>query len=327
MKKVLVTGGTGFIGSHLVEQLIKENIAVRCLIRETSNTNWLQSLDVEFVYGDLRDIESLHDVVKGVDTVFHLAGRSKGSSDKDFYESNVAGTMNLLKAIIQTGTKLRRFVFVSSLSASGPCLEDKPVSEDDECIPISPYGSSKLAAEEAIRVFDPQIPVTIIRSPAVYGPRDIDFLPLFRMVKRGIKPLIGWKESYVSFIFVNDLINGLFLATKSKKAIGQTYFITSDRQVSWRDLENFIAKAQEKKAFTFHIPLGIAYLTSFILEGFSKILGKSVNLTHYKIRELTQRYWLCSDNLAREELNYHPKVFIEDGIAQSVKWYRDVGWL
>jgi dihydroflavonol-4-reductase len=327
LKKILVTGGTGFIGSHLVERLVKEKMNVRCLIRETSNTNWIQGLDVEFVIGDLSDIASLHGVVTGVDTIFHLAGQSRGSSDKDFYESNVVGTMNLLKAVIQTGTKLKRFIFLSSQAAAGPCPDDKPVIESDDCNPISPYGSSKLAAEEAIRVFHPQIPLTIIRSPAVYGPRDTDFYPLFRSVKKGIKPIIGWKDNYISFIYVQDLVNGLLLSAGSKKTIGKTYYMLSDRQISYRDFENIIAKAQVKRALTLRIPIGIAYLFAFILEGILKLFGKSINLTHYKIRELTQRYWLCDDTCARQELDYHPKVFIEEGIARCVAWYRQADWL
>jgi nucleoside-diphosphate-sugar epimerase len=327
LKKVLVTGGTGFIGSHLVERLCKDKFMVHCLVRQSSDLRLLDGLEVKIIYGDVTDIDSLIPAVTGMDTVFHIAGRSRGYSDKDFYESNVVGTLNLLKAIIQSGTQLERFIFISSQAAAGPCVDDKPITEADDCEPISPYGSSKLAAEEAIRIFHPKIPITVIRSPVVYGPRDNDLFTLYRWVKKGLIPAMGWREHYISFIYVDDLIEGLLLAATHEIAVGKTYYLISDRQVSYRDVGLIIAKTMEKKSVIIHIPVGLSYVTAFVLESIAKLFRKSINLTHYKVRELNAHFWLADDSKAREELDYHPKVFIEEGIQRCVAWYRKEGWL
>lgn len=326
MKRVLVTGGTGFIGSHLVEALLKERIAVRCLVRDTNRLNWLEHVNTEFVRADLADYDSLERVVSGVDTIFHLAGKTVSATEEEFYIANAKGTMNLLKAAFQNNPGLRRFVYVSSLAAVGPSPRDEPMSEDHIPNPLSPYGASKLAGEEAVLTFHPQIPITIVRPPIVYGPRDTAIFNFFRTIDKGIKPVLGWRTRFGSFIYVEDLVRGLMLAADNEKAVGKTYFLVTDSRVPYKDLNRAIAKALGKKAVTFHVPVFGVMMSVLFHEVFHR--GKKSNLiTWHKLRELQQRFWICDGSKVQQELGFQPEFSLKEGMEKSAAWYKQVGWL
>ena len=327
MRKVLVTGGTGFIGSHLVDRLVGKGISVRCLVRETSDLRWLKGLDVEFVMGDLTDYDTLEPVVSNVDTVFHVAGRTHSSTEEGFYQTNAVGTMNLLKANIQTNPSLFRFVYVSSLAAVGPSPDGKSLIESDLPNPLSPYGASKLAGEEAVLAFHPQIPVTIIRPPVVYGPRDEDFLKFFKIIRKGIKPVLGWRYRYGSFIFIEDLIDGILLAAENKKAVGQTYFLVSDNRIAYQELNRIIAKTLGKKAVTAHVPISFFMAFVVLSEITHKLTKRPVRMDRYRIRDFRKRFWICDGYKARKELGFQPTIPLEEGMKKCAAWYEKMGWL
>ena len=327
MRKVFVTGGTGFIGSHLVEHLIKRKIFVRCLVRPSHKLRWLKGVEAELVHGDLNDTDTLESAVKGVDTVFHLAGKTTSPTEEGFYQANAVGTMNLLKAIIQSNSRLNRFVYLSSLSAVGPSSKERFLTESDSPNPLIPYGSSKLAGEEAVSAFKTQIPVTIIRPPAVYGPRDLNILKLSRIIQKGIKPVLGWRMRYMSFIYIDDLIKGILMASESRKGEGQTYFLVADNHVTYQDLNRVVSKALGKRALTVHIPIKFFTVAIILREMINKMQGKPVYLNRWKIQELRQRYWICDDTKSRDELKFHTEISLEEGIEKTIAWYREMGWL
>ncbi len=327
MQYVLVTGGNGFIGSHLVQQLIEEGVTVRCLVRKTSDLRWLEGLDVEMVYADLTDYQSLEAAVSKVDTVFHCASQTGYADHEGYYQTNVMGTVNLLKAIAYHNPYIKRFIYLSSQTASGPSYDGHPITEIDSPDPITSYGASKLAAEEAALAFEPQIPITIIRAPLVFGPRDKNLYLLFKIIRKKMKPVLGWRKRYVSLIYIDDLVQGLLLAAKSKKAEGETYFLTSESQLAYQDLNKIIASVMGQRAVTVHIPVflftGIILITDLI----SKITGKSMVLNKQRMQIIKQRYWICESTKAVKELGFQSGFTIEEGIRKSIAWYREHGWL
>lgn len=327
MKRVLVTGATGFIGSHLVERLARRGVFVRCLVRKTSNLRWLQGLDVEYAYGDITEYGTLTSAVTGVDTVFHLGGMTKAHTEEELYLANANGTVNLIKAVVENNPRLKRFVYVSSQAAAGPSPDGGPIAESDPAHPITPYGESKLSGEEAVLTFHSQIPVTIVRPSVVYGPRDTDIYIIFRFVSRGVKPVIGWRKRYVSLIYIDDLVEGILLAAEKEEAAGQIYFLVSDPMATYQELDRMIAGSLKKKAVTVFVPIGLFKMVVAIIEMIFRMQGKLPTVNRRKVRDLQERYWICDGSKARDELGFRPRVSLHEGIERSVAWYRDSGWL
>ncbi|MDH3603787.1 MAG: NAD-dependent epimerase/dehydratase family protein, partial [Candidatus Tectomicrobia bacterium] len=202
--RVLVTGGTGFIGIHVIAELMQRGWQVRCLVRATSNRLALAGYEVEYVVGSLDDPVALRQAVQDIDVVIHLAGATKAQSAAEFDRINHGGTQQLVNACVQSGVSLRSFVYISSIAAAGPSLSATPLTEDDAPHPVGPYGRSKLLAEQAVLKANPCLPVTVLRPSAIYGPRDIDFLQLFRAVKRGLLPCLGRQELHIDICYVDD---------------------------------------------------------------------------------------------------------------------------
>ncbi|MEO8447108.1 MAG: NAD(P)-dependent oxidoreductase, partial [bacterium] len=174
--KALVTGATGFVGSHLVDRLIEKNYEVYCLKRKTSSTKWLDGKNVKFVEGDLFSNEALGNCIREMDYVFHVAGLVKAKTKQGFYHGNTEATKNLLEITYKVNPGIKKFIFISSQAAAGPTLTDKPKDENDKPEPITTYGITKLKAEEEVEKYKDKFPVTIIRPPAVFGPRDTEIL-------------------------------------------------------------------------------------------------------------------------------------------------------
>ncbi|NOY40024.1 MAG: NAD-dependent epimerase/dehydratase family protein [Nitrospirae bacterium] len=332
--KVLVTGATGFIGSHLVEALAGRGYSVKCLVRSSSNLRWIETLlspskitnfpgasSVELFYGDCQDKSCLQGAVKDCDYVFHLAGVTKTAEEDDFFAVNVKGTENIVNALIGSGSRLKRFIFLSSLAAVGPSINGTPVTESTEPHPVSFYGKSKLEAEGVVCNAMDKIPVTIIRPPAVYGPRDRDFHMLFKMIKRGIFPY--WGKTIYSLVYVDDLINGILFSTTNEIATGKLYFISDSNAYTNEDIALEISRTFGRSFIKLRIPKAVMPLFAGISERFSK--GGIINRD--KIRELDHPYWLCDSTLATQELGYKSTVTLKEGMKWTADWYRINRWL
>lgn len=323
----LVTGSTGFVGSHLVDRLLNLNHRVRVILRKESKLKWIDKSKVEIFYCDYKDIECLKKAVNGVDYIFHVAGVIKSKTKEGYYKGNVQVTKNLLHAVAEENKSLEKFVFVSSQAAAGPSPDGIPKTEEMECNPVTSYGKSKLLAEQEVKKLENIIPYTIVRPSAVYGPRDQEILLFFQTLKKGIQPLVGFDEKYVSLVYVDDLIDGILLAAFSDKSINQTYFISSEKGYSWSEIGDLSSKILGLELIKLKIPHSVVYLVAVISQFLSYFKDDATILNLEKAREMIQKSWVCSVEKAKSELGYSQKTQLEEGIRKTINWYKDAGWL
>ena len=331
--KAYVTGATGFIGSHLVEQLVDKGYHVMCLVRKTSNLRWLDYLrtakspQVELVMGDLHDSNALARQVRDADLVFHLAGLTKAPDAATYDHVNAEGTAHLIKACLDARVSLDRFVYCSSLAAVGPSSTATPNTEDVTPQPLTDYGSSKLKGEMIVREYADRLPITIIRPPAVYGPRDADIFLFFQMINRGVIPILGEADKLLSLVHVKDLVIGIYSAAVSGCAVGETYFLTDGDIHTWLGIERIIADVLEKRPFKVKVPLFLLDFISIFTEAAAKITHQAPTLNRQRVRDLKQRFWICDSTKAQNELGYRPTYCLQKGMQETADWYRAHGWL
>ncbi|MGD0199665.1 MAG: NAD-dependent epimerase/dehydratase family protein [Bryobacteraceae bacterium] len=324
---VLVTGGTGFVGSHLVERLTGLGVRVRCLVRRSSSLQYLPAGKVELVYGELAAGEGLEEAVGGMATVFHVAGVTKALSRAAYFQGNLHGTQNLVRACQARGGALPRFVHVSSLAAVGPSPDGAPLDEDAAPHPLTWYGESKLQAEEAVRASALGRHAVILRPPVVYGPRDTDVLEVFRSVARGVMVRIGRGESHFSYLHVSDLAEALVRAACSEAAPGRTYFVANPEPASWSEFAAAAARVMGRRLRTVTIPFRVAYAFGWLAEAGSRRRRKPNIISRQKVLEARCRYWICDVARARAELGFRTRKPLGEGVAETLAWYKDAGWL
>lgn len=326
--KVLVTGATGFIGSFVAEYFLNEGCDVRCTVRPTSNLRWLKDKPFTIVETTFETPESLKEAVEGVDYIVHIAGTIAEFNFQGYLRGNRDVTYNLLRAAEIYNPSIKKFLFVSSQTAVGPSLAiDMPVDETTECNPLTRYGRSKLEAEKEVLKFKDIFPVTIVRLPAVYGPRDTALVDMFRIVRKGIAPIIGFGEKYISIIHSDDVARGVYLATVNEQTNGEILFLSSDGSYSWSYLIKEMQKAIGKKAIVIRIPHFIVFVAGFLSQLFGYISGKAPVFNYEKAKDFTQKYWICSAEKAKRILGFRQEVSIGEGFRSTYKWYVDNGWI
>ena len=322
-----VTGGTGFIGSHLVERLLARGYRVRCLIRNPKKPGYLENLPVELFAGDLFSSEALEKGIAGVDFVYHVAGVVGWRNKMGFYEQNRDGTKNVIEIAARVNPQITRFIFVSSGAAVGPAKPGTMVDEKTPHHPITTYGKSKLAAELEVLKFKDVIPTTIVRPTAVYGPRDPATFDYFNTINKGLEPLVGFKEKKVSLVHSTDLVSGIILAGESKLSIGQAYFLGSNRPYSWHEIGDVTKKIMGKKAIRIRLPHHLVYVVATTAGLFSVFSDKPSVLNFEKGRDMVQESWTFDSSKAKRELGYQPVIELPEGIAETVAWYREHKWM
>lgn len=328
MAKVFITGATGFIGSHLTDKLINKNYEIRCLARKTSNLHWLKDKPVELVYGDLWDDKVLEKAIANVDYVYHVGGVNFAKKKEDYFRGNTQGTENLINITHRVNPGLKKFLYTSSQTAVGPSKgKDEPVDENTEYHPITTYGRSKMEAEKIVRKYFDKMNCTIVRAPAVYGPRDIAVLEYFKTMSKGLQPLIGFNDKMVSLIHSSDLVDGMILAAESEKAVSNIYFISSEKFYTWKQVGELTSKLMGKRTITLKIPHFIVYFVGMNAQFFSLFSKKPAILNLEKCRDLTTQYWTCSTEKAKRELGYKETLGLEKGLKNTIDWYREMKWI
>lgn len=324
---ILVTGATGFVGSHLAERLIEAGAEVRCIVRRSSSLRYLPGSGVDLYYGDLSSGAGLEEAVEGVRTVFHVAGVTKAISPGEYYRGNLGATENLLHACEERGAAGLRFVHVSSLAAIGPSPEGDPLDEDADPHPVTDYGKSKLAAERAVRSSRLASNAVIVRPPVVYGPRDTDVFEVFRSVSRGLMVRIGRAESLFSFVYVKDLAEALAAAAESPCAGGRTYFAANPDPVTWTHFGAMAAGIMGRRVRDIALSPDAALAAGWLAEVISKLRKKPGIISRDKVREAQCRYWVCGTARARRDLGFSPTRSLRDGMVETLAWYKNAGWL
>jgi nucleoside-diphosphate-sugar epimerase len=269
----------------------------------------------------------LREAVKNVDHVFHLAGVTKAVRDETFFRTNALGTDNLIHACLKHGSRIQKFVYVSSQAAAGPCPDGRSKTESDECRPVSPYGQSKRMGEDLASAHRREIPLVILRPSAVYGPRDTDMFAYFRLVARRIKPCLFGESRYFSLCYVEDLIDALLLSARGGESDGEVFFISDGRPYRMEEIGDALACAMEIHAVRVRFPETLLYGVASFSESFSRLLGKPALISRGKAAEMAQCNWGCDIGKARTVLGFEPRVGLTEGAKRTIDWYRKEKWL
>ncbi len=323
----VVTGANGFVGSHLVDNLLSKGLKVRCIVRKSSNLKWLDGKNVEIFNSGLSDKDGLRKSFKDANYIYHVAGVVKSKTAEGYFKGNVDTTRNLLEVALENKASIKRFLVVSSQTVSGPSTEGKPVNEETECNPITTYGRSKLEEEKLALSYKDKLPITVCRAPAVYGERDTEIFIYFNTFSKGLTTTIGFNKKELSLIHVVDLVEGFYLAAMSEKAVGQIYFIGSEKFYTWQEINSITSKVLNKRPIIIKVPHFLVYTIASIAQFFAVFSSKPATLNIEKAKDITQQYWTCDTSKAIRDLGYKQKISIEDGIKRTCDWYKEMKWI
>lgn len=321
--KALVTGSTGFVGRHLITKLLTENIKVSCLVRKESKVEVLKEYNVEVLKTDYLNIQSLKNSLGRYDYVFHVAGVINARNWDTYYRANCQYTENLLKALSERNKNLKKFIFISSISASGPSKKGLYISESFKCNPISLYGKSKLIAENIVLQYRDKIPVVIIRPPNILGPFQHELLEAIKLVNKRIIPIVGNGEVQTSICYIKDLVDICYKVALNKNVKGKTYFVTFKQGYAWQEITAQIADQLNIKGLTIKIPYFIQYIVALFSEIISLILKKPPIVSRENLLMSRKYYWLYDSQKIKNELGLAPQTDLKEAIKKTITYYQE----
>lgn len=322
--KTLVTGATGFIGRHLVKTLVEQGRNVICLVRKTSNANYLKDLGAELFYGDVLDKDSLKGITRDVNIIYHLAGEVYSQRNKDYYLVNTNGTKNVLEMCRRN--IIEKFIYLSSIAATGPIRKKGDLlNETTPYRPITPYGKSKCLGEKLLKEFSEKygLPSLIIRTSTVYGPGVNTASRVFMFLERidkGTFRIIGDGTNEISLCYVDNLIHGILLAEGRQISGHSTYIIADCKSYTIKEVSQKIAAELNTKISNISIPIWVVKVASFFYS-FLKLKKSEVTISRYMLKEITHS-WALDISKAEKELGYNPIIDFNQGIRRTVMWYK-----
>ncbi len=320
--KALITGSTGFIGSHLVESLLALNWEVTCLIRPKSRTKILSGLPVRYIKGDIDNMPSLEKAVHGQDYIFHVAARIRSVPMHIYDRANHQFTKNLALASLNSNPNLKRFIYISSIAASGPSPPGSCSDETQICCPTSRYGQSKLRGEEALCLIWDRLPVTIIRPPNVYGPRQKETELFIKLISRRIVPLLREAAGSTSLIYIHDLIEGIIQASFSPQTIGQIYYLTDGVEYPWRNIILAVKDQVLGTSLFLPFPEKVIYLSAWIIDILKSTGIISIHFGRRIWRTMIQTPWVFSSAKAQKDFDFRPRHSLQAGLKKTVQDYK-----
>ncbi|MBO4660081.1 MAG: NAD(P)-dependent oxidoreductase [Prevotella sp.] len=343
MKKILVTGASGFIGSFIVEEALAKGMEVWAGIRKSSSRQFLQDKRINFIELNLNSPTELRKQLSDIsfDYVVHAAGVTKCLNKADFYRVNTEGTRNLVTTLIELKMPIERFVFLSSLSIFGAIREKQPyepIQETDTPHPNTVYGKSKLEAEKAIReLAGTDFPYVILRPTGVYGPRERDYFLMAQSIKGHSDFSVGYKRQDITFVYVKDVVQAVFLALKGRESRvegresvtnGRAYFLSDGEVYQSSTFSDLIIKEMGNPwCLRIKAPIWVLRIVTACGEWLSHFTGKISALNNDKYHILKQRNWQCNIQPAIEELGYNPEYNLERGVKETIAWYKEQKWL
>lgn len=327
VEKLLVTGATGFVGSHVVEAYQRgHNFRLRALVRRESAARALEAQGISCVLGSLESRDAVREAIAGVDAVLHLAAVTKARTMQEYQRANAAGTEVIVEAMLAAQPRPKRLVYLSSLAAVGPARAGRPITADDAPAPLTTYGRTKLAGEKICSAVADQFEIAILRAPAVYGPRDRDVFEFFRMARYGVLPLPSGPDRSLQMIHAADLARALLLAATSEGVRG-VYHVAEARAYLWQEMARMVAEAVGSKARIVRVPGPLISLAAAANEMVVGLFGKSTIFNRDKARELLAPGWLCETELARRDFGFEAEIPLAAGLKQTAEWYRAERWL
>ena len=316
----MITGATGFVGSHIAEAFVGAGYRVRCGVRATSDTRWISDLPVELVPLDLSRPEDFDGALEGADVVVHAAGITRARREEDYFRVNAEGTRRLAEAA--AGARVRRFVLIGSLAARGP---DGLARVDGRDHPESAYGRSKLEAEAYLHALDERIIDTVaLRPVAIYGPRDTDFLPLLKMACRGFLVLSG--EGLLQPVYATDVARAALAAARKPVGFGP-YPVAESASYSWQDVTAGLEAALGRRIRVVRLPAAAFELAGRAAERVAKARGSVPIFDERRARDLTVHTWTCDPSGTERALGWRAEVSLAEGLNLAARWYRKAGWL
>jgi len=323
---IAVTGGSGFVGSHVVEALLARAYTVRCLVLPGEKPIWLDPRAVEFVEGDLRKPETLGPLVAGCDAIVHVAGLTRARRSGEFQAVNTDGTRALIARALDQPKPPRHVIAISSIAAAGPAQDSDGLAEDAPLRPLTAYGRSKADMESAIAGFAGRIDYTIIRAPTVYGPRDRDVLKYFRLIANGLRLIVA-DGSMLSILYVKSLASAVASCLLSPPAYRQIFALADDGVYDWDQFASMIEQALGSRTRRLRVPGPVLSALAATNELLRPLAPSPPLFTKDKLVDVRQRYWVVSSAKAKHLIGYTPLAASGDAIAETVAWYRSEGWL
>lgn len=328
MKKILITGASGFVGSHLVEEALNRSLEVYAGVRKTSNRQFLKNNKIHFFEMDFTNKKELKEKLNKTkfDFIIHNAGVVSVPKLQDYFTVNFEYVKNLIEAL--NDNLPEKFIYMSSLASYGPAssfdLSDFLI-EEKKPNPINTYGKSKLKSEEYLKSIN-NLPYIIFRPTAVYGPREKEILTFFKLINQHIEGYIGNKKQHLTFIYVKDLAKTILDAALSKVS-QKSYFISDGKYYSQNKLGKYAKQFLNKKTLRFHVPVSLVRGIAWLLEQPAKITGNYPALNLEKVRILESMNWKCDLTALKEDLNFQPQYDLEKGLEETIEWYKKEGWL
>lgn len=323
---MLLTGATGFVGRHVAEAFAQAGFRVRALARTPGRARHLAELGFDITLGSLDDQAVLTGACRGVHTVVHMAALTHARTRAEYDRVNVEGTANLLRAALDAAEPPRRFVYLSSLAAVGPCVDGRAVGAGDEPRPLTAYGRSKLAGERVVMEAADRLEIAILRAPAVYGPYDTDLFHFFRLATYGIIPVPTGPARPLQMVHVQDLAAALVRAVSAPAAAG-VYHIAEPRTYTWEEVGRMVGAAVDRRVRVIRVPASLIAGLAAASELTAGAFGRSSIFNRDKARELLAPGWLCETEAAKADLGYEAGITLADGLRATAQWYRQQGWL